>query len=165
MPRVGFAINDNRYAILIAPCSLTVIRFQIVIEDGPDACVIIDDSVQDKRYSHFIELVKRQYSGAEHGLVRGIDVVNLVHTTGVPGEFSPIDYRMYAPEQDGKTKNDHFREMLIHAVSDKHLQAKTILFASWYASVDNLKLAHRLGLRFFTTLKANRLVRRTPEAG
>ena len=131
--------------------------------DSADACLIVDDSVQDKRYSRFIELVKRQYSGAEHGLVRGIDVVNLVHSTGVSGEFYPIDYRIYAPEQDGKTKNDHFREMVIQAVSDKRLHAKTILFDSWYASVDNLKLVHRLGLRFFTTLKANRLVSLTPK--
>jgi hypothetical protein len=138
---------------------------QSVIQDSPDACLIVDDSVQDKRYSRFIELVKQQYSGAEHGLVRGIDIVNLVHSTGVAGEFYPIDYRIYAPEVDGKTKNDHFREMVIHAVSDKGLQAKTILFDSWYASVDNLKLVQRLGLRFFTTLKVNRLVSLTPEMG
>jgi len=136
-----------------------------VLQDSPAACLIVDDSVQDKRYSHFIELVKRQYSGAEHGLVRGIDIVNLVHSTGVTGEFYPIDYRIYAPEADGKTKNDHFREMVLHAVSDKQIQAKTILFDSWYASVDNLKLVHRLDLRFFTTLKVNRLVSLTPETG
>jgi hypothetical protein len=94
------------------------------------------------------------------GLVRGIGIVNLVHTTGPNGEFYPIDYRIYAPEQDGKTKND---QMLIRAVRAKGLQAKTVLFDSWYASVDNLKLVQRLGLRFFTTLKANRMVSLSPE--
>jgi hypothetical protein len=68
--------------------------------------------VQDKRYSQFIELVKRQYSGAEHGLVRGIGIVNLVHGAGSDGDFWPIDYRIYAPDADGKTKSDHFREMI-----------------------------------------------------
>ena len=34
-----------------------------LIADGPDGFLILDDSVQDKRYSRFIELVKRQYSG------------------------------------------------------------------------------------------------------
>ncbi|MDQ3398635.1 MAG: transposase [Deinococcota bacterium] len=58
----------------------------------------------------------------------------------------------------GKTKNDHFREMLVRAVSDKQLQAKTVLFDSWYASVENLKLLARLNLFFITTLKSNRLV-------
>jgi Transposase DDE domain len=108
-------------------------------------------------------LVKRQYSGAEHGLVRGIGVVNLVHSDGET--FYPIDYRVFAPEQDGKTKNQHFQEMLRNAVSDKQLQAKTVLFDSWYASVDNLKLIHRLSMWFVTTLKSNRLVSLTPDGG
>ena len=136
-----------------------------LIEDSPKAFLIVDDSVQDKRYSRFIELVKLQYSGAEHGLVRGIGIVNLVHSAGAKGDFYPIDYRIYAPEQDGKTKNDHFVEMVMNAISDKSIQAKRILFDSWYASVDNLKLVNRLGLTFFTTLKSNRMVSLSKEAG
>jgi hypothetical protein len=79
-----------------------------LISNGPDAFLILDDSVQDKRYSRFIELVKRQYSGAEHGTVRGIGVVNLVHSRGAAGDFWPLDFRIYAPDSDGKTKNAHW---------------------------------------------------------
>ena len=136
-----------------------------LIEDSPSSFLIIDDSVQDKRYSHQIELVKRQYSGNEHGVVKGIGVVNLVHTNGTGRDFYPIDYRIYAPEADGKTKNDHFQEMLIRAVSDKGIQAKTVLFDNWYASSSNLKLVQRLGLTFFTSVKTNRLVSLSPEEG
>ena len=136
-----------------------------LIEDSPGAFLLVDDSVQDKRYSRFIELVKLQYSGAEHGLVRGIGVVNLVHSAGDGKDFYPIDYRVYAPEQDGKTKNDHFAELVINAVFAKKIKAKRILFDSWYASVDNLKLVDRLGLTFFTTLKSNRLVSLSKEGG
>ncbi len=131
---------------------------QGVLNDCPDSYLIFDDSVQDKRYSNKIELVKRQYSGAEGGLVRGIGVLNLLHSSGHDGDFCPLDYRIYAPECDGKTKNQHFREMLIRAVSDKELQARTVLFDSWYASLDNLRLIERLQLNFVTTLKSNRLV-------
>lgn len=53
-----------------------------LIKDGPSAYLIVDDSVQDKRYSHEIEMVKRQYSGNEQDSVRGIGVVNLVHSDG-----------------------------------------------------------------------------------
>lgn len=136
-----------------------------LITDSPDAFLLVDDSVQDKRYSRFIELVKRQYSGAEHGLVRGIGIVNLVHSAGRAGDFWPIDFRIYAPDADGKTKNDHFREMLLRAIADKAIQAKTILFDSWYAAADNLKLIHRLHLVFFTTLKENRLVSLSKDDG
>jgi hypothetical protein len=136
-----------------------------LIIDSPEAFLIVDDSVQDKRYSRFIELVKLQYSGAEHGLVRGIGIVNLVHSAGAKQDFYPIDYRIYAPDQDGKTKNDHFMEMVRNALSDKQILAKYILFDTWYASVANLKLVHRLGLIFFTTLKSNRMVSLSKEEG
>ena len=134
-----------------------------LLQDGPESFLVFDDSVQDKRYSTQIELVKLQYSGAEGGLVRGIGVLNLLHSTGQEGEFYPLDFRVYAPECGRplgrcKTKNDHFREMLVRAVSDKQLQAKTVLFDSWYGSVENLKLLARLELVFITTLKNNRLV-------
>ena len=131
---------------------------QRLLHDGPESFLVFDDSVQDKRYSTQIELVKLQYSGAEGGLVRGIGVLNLLHSTGQDGDFYPLDYRIYAPDCDGKTKNHHFREMLVRAISDKQLQAKMVLFDSWYASVENLKLLARLGLFFITTLKNNRLV-------
>jgi hypothetical protein len=136
-----------------------------LIDDGPDSYLVLDDSVQNKQYSKYIELVKLQYSGAEHGLVRGIDIVNLIHTTGKDGGYFPIDFRIYDVESDGKTKHDHFREMLIRAVSDKRIKAKTVLFDSWYASVDNLKMIHRMGLFFVTPLKSNRCVSLSKEGG
>jgi hypothetical protein len=59
----------------------------------------VDDSVHDKRYSRFIELVRAQYSGKEHRVVRGIGVVSLVHRAGKDADFYPIDYWVYAPEK------------------------------------------------------------------
>jgi DDE superfamily endonuclease len=135
------------------------------IQDNEDAFLIVDDSVHDKRYSRFIELVKAQYSGNEHRVVRGIGVVSLVHSNGEEGDFYPIDYRVYAPDVDGKTKNDHFQEMFINANEHKQIKARTILFDAWYASVENLKLIHRRGWTFFTTLKSNRLVSVSKDQG
>ena len=45
-----------------------------LIKNTPESFLIIDDSVQNKQYSKSIELVKKQYSGATGGLVRGIGV-------------------------------------------------------------------------------------------
>jgi hypothetical protein len=134
-----------------------------LIKDSADSFLIVDDSVQDKRYATQIELVKLQYSGNEHGLVRGIGIVNLVHSDGT--DFYPIDYRIYARESDGKTKNDHFGEMLTRAKTERGIQANTVLFDAWYSSVSNLKLVHRLGMTFLTTLKSNRMVSVTKEQG
>ena len=135
------------------------------IEDSKEACLIVDDSVQDKRYSRFIELVRAQYSGNDHRVIKGIGVVNLVHSGGKEEDFYPIDYRVYAPDVDGKTKNDHFQEMFVNAVDQKQIQARTILFDGWYASAENLKLIHRRKRTFFTTLKSNRLVSLSKEQG
>jgi hypothetical protein len=135
------------------------------LQDSATSVIIADDSVQDKRYSNFIELVKRQYSGNEHGIVKGIGLVNFVHSSGNDGDFFPIDYRIYHPETDKKTKNDHFQEMFMRLITHKHLKARTILFDSWYSSVNNLKLIHRHGWTFFTTLKSNRKVSVSRETG
>jgi hypothetical protein len=138
-------------------------RVEKLINNTRESFLIVDDSVQDKRYSKSIELVKRQYSGAVGGLVRGIGVVNLVHSDGK--DYYPIDYRIYDNSVDGKTKNDHFREMLINAVSAKQLTAKRVLFDNWYSSWENLKLVNTLKLLFYTTLKNNRLVSLSKETG
>lgn len=138
---------------------------QTLITDGPSAYLLFDDSVQDKRYATNMELVYPQYSGAVHGVVNGIGVVNLVHSSGPDQAFYPIDYRIYDPKGDGKSKQDHFRDMLLLAVTSKGLQAQTILFDNWYASVENLKLIHRLGRHFITTVKSNRKVSISKEAG
>jgi hypothetical protein len=151
------AISDYLRRDKLAPRQLWELVAPL-IDDGEDSYLVLDDSVQNKQYSKYIELVRLQYSGAEHGLVRGIDIVNLVHTNGKEGGYYPIDYRIYDPDSDGKTENDHFREMVIRAIHDKLIKAKTILFDSWYSSAENLKLIHRMGLFFVTTLKSNRLV-------
>jgi hypothetical protein len=135
------------------------------IEDSKEACLIVDDSVHDKRYSRFIDLVRAQYSGNEHRVVKGIGVVSLVHSGGKDKAFYPIDYRVYAPDVDGKTKNAHFQEMFVHALDQKQLRARTILFDGWYASAENLKVIHRRKRTFFTTLKSNRLVSLSKEHG
>ena len=136
-----------------------------LLQDSPEAFLLVDDSVQDKRYSRLIEVAKRQYSGNEHGLVTGICLVNLVHSSGQAGDFLPLDYRVYAPELDGLTKNEHFQHMFAQVVAEDKIQARTLLFDAWYSGSTNLKLIHRAGWTFFTTLKSNRLVSRSKETG
>jgi hypothetical protein len=134
-----------------------------LIQDSSDAYLIVDDSVQAKPHARKIGLVKHQWSGNEKRVIRGIGIVNLVHSDGQ--DYYPIDYRIYAPDMDGKTKNDHFQDMVLNAKHAKGIQAKTIIFDSWYASWKNLKLVHRLGMVFVTQIKANRLVSLSPDTG
>lgn len=134
-----------------------------LINNCTEAYLVLDDSVQDKHHSQVIEMVKRQYSGNTHGLVKGIGIVNLVHTYQT--DYYPIDFCVYAPDNDGKTKNDHFREMFQQAYEQKGIQAQTVLFDCWYAASENLKFIHRLGKFLVTILKENRLVSLSKEQG
>jgi len=136
-----------------------------LIDDSEEAFLLVDDSVQNKQYSQAIETVKLQYSGNEHGLVKGIGLVNLVHTNGSLGDFYPINYRIYNPDSDGKSKNDHFQEMFKQAVEKQAIKARNIAFDSWYASVENLKMIHRSGWTFYTNLKSNRKVSISKDIG
>jgi len=49
------------------------------IVHSPNGCLIFGDSVLDNNHSHDIALVKRQYSGNAHGLVKGIGMVNCLY--------------------------------------------------------------------------------------
>ena len=98
-------------------------------------------------------------------MVRGIGLVNLVHSSGEAGDFLPLDDRIYAPDLDGRTKNDHFQAMFAQVVSKGNILTHNVLFNSWYAGSDNLKRIHRAGWSFFTTLKSNRQASASKEVG
>jgi Transposase DDE domain len=136
----------------------------MLIHNTEESFLIIDDSVQEKPHARAIELVYPHYSGNKHTVIRGIDIVNLVHSSG-NGDYYPIDYRIFAPEYEKATKNDHFLAMLKTAFDVHDIRAKYILFDSWYASVANLKYIHRKDRIFYTTLKSNRLISITKEEG
>jgi Transposase DDE domain len=126
-------------------------RSQVVLDDG---ILIVDDSVLDKPYARFIELVGRHWSGKHHAVVQGINLVSLLWTDG--DRHIPTDYRIYH-NAEGLTKNDHFRAM-IRTAHERGFKPRVVAFDGWYASLDNLKLLRELGWAWLTRLKANRLV-------
>ena len=77
-----------------------------------DGYLIFYDTVLDKRSGEDIELTRRQYSGNEPKVIRGIRLVNCVHVNPETGAFWVIDYLIYDPYGDGKTKIDHLLDRL-----------------------------------------------------
>jgi hypothetical protein len=59
-----------------------------------------------------IELVRRQYWGNAQGIIKGIGVVNCIYYNADLEQFWLIDYRIFSPQTDGKTKLDHLQDML-----------------------------------------------------
>jgi hypothetical protein len=55
----------------LTPC-LVWENVQPLIQAVDQGYIIFDDTVLDKRFKEEIELSRRQYSGNEHGIIRGI---------------------------------------------------------------------------------------------
>jgi len=128
-------------------------------EAGPqvrrdDGVLVIDDSTLDKPYAKAIELVTRHWSGKHKAVVQGINLVSLLWTDG--DRHIPCDYRVY-DTTDGRTKNDHFGDMVRTAFA-RGFKPQCVVFDGWYSSLDDLKLIRNCGWTWLTRLKSNRLV-------
>jgi hypothetical protein len=123
----------------------------------PDGYIIFDDTVIDKNYSHKIGMVRRQYSGNAHGIIRGLGVVSCVYVNSVTDRFWIIDYRIFDPDGDGKTKLDHVKDMLGSCIY-RQLQFLTVLMDTWYATKDLMMYIENLKKLYYCPIKDNRLV-------
>jgi len=127
-------------------------KTQIDLRSG---LLILDDSTLEKPYSKFNALVYRHWSGKQKEVVNGINLITLLWTDGI--RVVPVDYRIFDKDRDGKTKNDHFQDMLL-AAFERGFNPQLVCFDSWYGSVENLKLCRSLGWYFLTRLKSNRQI-------
>lgn len=123
---------------------------------GTTGAIIADDVVLNKSRSGKMELTAWQYSGTEHDIVKGIGVLNFLWKNE-NDSTAPMDYRIYHPPTDGKTKNDHFREMLGLA-KKRGVVPMAVLADTWYSSLDNLKYIRDLGWIWVMPLRKNRVV-------
>jgi hypothetical protein len=135
------------------------VRGQVVSSE--QGYLAFDDTVLDHNSAAKIELVRRQYSGNAHAVIKGIGVVTCVYINPDTEQFWIIDYRIYDPERDGKSKLDHVREMLDNALTDKQLPFRGVLMDSWYAERKLMLHIERLHKVYYCPLKANRQVDET----
>src|SRR5438270_1531286 len=130
-------------------------------EADPEAYLIFDDTVLDKSFGPKIEVARKQWSGNEKGVIRGIGVVSCVYVNPKTEDFWVIDYRIFDPDRDGKTKLDHVEEML-RSVEHRRVPFQKVLMDSWYATKDLMLLIDRMGEEegktFYCPLKTNRQV-------
>jgi len=71
-------INRLTRTAKLTPCELRqrVRRELVLLQNG---CILFDDWVLDKRHSFAIELVRRQWSGKEKKVIKGIVLVTCVY--------------------------------------------------------------------------------------
>jgi hypothetical protein len=126
--------------------------------ESPNGYLLFDDTVADKNHSRFIELVRRQWSGNAKSVIRGIGVVTCLYVNPELDQFWLIDYRLFAPDADGKTKLDHAREMFDAAIEIKQLEFRCVLMDTWYATRQFMLHIERNNKMFYCPLQANRQV-------
>lgn len=118
--------------------------------------LVADDSTLDKPHAEHIQMVTRHWSGKHRGVVDGSHLLTLVWTDG--DRLYPTDYRLYHKAADGKTKNDHLRDLLAEAHA-RGFVPRGVLFDSWYTSLDTRKQIRGYGWVFVARVKGNRLAR------
>jgi hypothetical protein len=123
-------------------------RGQIIT--SPNGYLIFDDTVADKNYSRSIELVRRQWSGNTHSVIRGIGIVTCIYVNPELDCFWFIDYRLFAPDEDGKTKLDHAAEMFDSVLNSKQLEFRGVLMDTWYASRQFMLHIERVGKIYYS---------------
>ena len=125
-----------------------------LVDPGKGA-LVIDDTLLDKPHSRRIELVTRHWSGRHRRSVPGIPLVSLVWTDG--DRQLPTDCRAYAKGHDGLDKHPLCRQMPGKA-KERGFSPECVLFDSWHASLETLKLLRSRKWHWMTRLKKNRQV-------
>lgn len=120
--------------------------------------ILFDDTVLDKRHSTAIENVRRQWSGNEKKVIKGIGVVTCVYVNPDTEQFWVIDYRIFDPDRDGKSKIDHLLDMWQTIIHVEKIPFRTVLMDSWYASMKVMKTIERAGKIYYCPLKSNRQI-------
>jgi hypothetical protein len=120
--------------------------------------LIFDDTVLDKRYASKIEGVRSQYSGNAKAIINGIGVVNCVYVNPELNRFWEIDYRIYDPDVEGKTKLQHACEMLSQVRYGRRLPFRGVWMDTWYATKWFMLVIERMGKLYYCPLKCNRLL-------
>jgi len=124
---------------------------------SPAGAVIFDDTVLDKSYSVAIEGVRRQYSGNEHAVIKGIGLVTCVYYNPDVDRFRVLDYRVFDPARDGKSKLDHVSDMLSQ-LTFRAVEFRFCPMDSWYATTALMTRLIKEEKISYCPLKKNRLV-------
>ena len=132
------------------------------------ACLIIDDSIEEKPYTDENDIICWHYDHSKQGLVKGINFLNCLYQTGdiaLPIGFDLVTKtEKYVDPKDGKekrrsliSKNELARSQIGYAIKNK-VKFRFVLFDVWFSSVANMKFILKHGKHFICPLKSNRKV-------
>ena len=155
--RINRLMRENK----LTPHELRqLVRQELILSEN--GYILFDDTVLDKSHSFTIELVRRQWSGNAKKVIKGIGIVTCVYVNPDRQRFWVIDYRIFDPERDGRSKLDHLFEMWQTILHVEQIPFRTVLMDSWYATMKVMKAVEKANKIYYCPLKSNRQVTQNP---
>lgn len=132
------------------------------------ACLIIDDSIEEKPYTDENDLICWHYDHSKQMLVKGINFLSCLYQTddiSLPVSFDLVKKtEKYLDPKDGKekrrsliSKNELARSQIHYAIKNK-VKFRFVLFDVWFSSVENMKFILKHKKHFICPLKSNRKI-------
>lgn len=134
-----------------------------------DAVLIVDDSIEEKKYTDKSPLINWHWDHTEGRSVKGVNFMSLIYHTEeinlpVGVEFVRKDKKITDPktgkqkDTSSKSKNEMFREMLARCLYNR-VKFRYVLGDSWFSSGDNMNyIVKKCERHFIMEIKENRLV-------
>jgi hypothetical protein len=136
--------------------------------ESDNACLIIDDSIEEKPYTDENDIICWHYDHSKQTNVKGINFLNCLYQTNevaLPIGFDLVKKtEKYLDPKDGKekrrsliSKNEMAQNQIGYAIKNK-VKFRFVLFDAWFSSVENMKFILKHRKHFICPLKSNRKV-------
>jgi hypothetical protein len=133
-----------------------------------EAVLIIDDSVEEKKYSRCNDLIQWHFDHTEGRSVKGVNFVTAIYNSWEMSIPVGVDFvrkeEKYIDKKTGKeklrssiSKNEMFRELVLRA--SRNTSFKYVLSDSWFCNSDNMNfIIEKCNSNFIMAIKQNRKV-------
>lgn len=140
---------------------------------GSEGVLIIDDSVEEKRYTDRNELICWHYDHCQGRSVKGVNFLTALYQSN--GVCMPIGVEWIRKDKrvedkktgkvsykSKKTKNEYFREMVVRATGQ--VDFRYVLADSWFSGSENMGwVVKDCNRHFIFAIKENRKVALSPQ--
>lgn len=159
---IGHMTHDamNQLAVILQGIYQQVVIHIILLITGvySPGYIILDDTIVPKPFSRLVAGTYVDYDHTQKRHIRCHRIVVVIWTNGfiyIPVAFAFWHHRDFVTIY--RTKNQIARGLIYYVVRH-HVPFSYLTFDNWYASKENLRYFHKLGIIFITRLRKNRWV-------
>ena len=157
----------------------TAVKPLVRLHETKSACLIFDDSIEEKPFTDENELVCWHFDHTKNHTVKGLNLLTAFYHSHAPGQElplrvpvgfetvrKPIHWCDLATRKEKRgaevTKNELMRQMIDQCIRNQ-LEFAYVLGDSWYGSAGNMRHIHAKKKFFIFAMKDNRMAALTDE--